>query len=188
MRRSIPTANEQVYCSKMLVFTENNQALLSQRMKRVCDGDFARQNSGTMNYLPMTVANVRRPFTACLALPSSTILIPNSIYAMSWSASPIIRSTVSTNSCPGTWPPSFQRISRHPRLNHAAYQDGLETTLLSIRWGTSCSRFCHIARGRNQELLRFSPGFTHSAGSRPAAAVGQGVTGRSGMLAGVCVV
>ena len=88
MRRSIPTANEQVYCSKMLVFTENNQALLSQRMKRVCDGDFAR--------------------------------------------------------------------------------------------------LCHIAGGRNQELLRFSPGFTHSAGSRPA--VEQGVTGRSGMLAGVCVV
>jgi len=31
------------------------------------------------------------PLTACSALPNSTILIPNSIYAMSWSASPIIR-------------------------------------------------------------------------------------------------
>ena len=38
----------------------------------------------------------------------------------SWSASPIIRSTVFTNSCPGTWPQSFQGISQHlkcPRKN-----------------------------------------------------------------------
>jgi hypothetical protein len=40
-------------------------------------------------------------------------LILNSICAMSWSASPIIRSTVSTNSYPGTWPQSFQCISQH---------------------------------------------------------------------------
>jgi hypothetical protein len=47
----------------MFVFTENDEALLSQRMKWVCDGDFARQNSGTMNYLPTPADNVPLPST-----------------------------------------------------------------------------------------------------------------------------
>ena len=70
-----------------------------------------------MNYLPMPAANAQRPFTACSVLPNSTILILNSIYAMSWTASPIIQSTVSTNSYPGTWPQSFQLISQHLKVS-----------------------------------------------------------------------
>ena len=38
---------------------------------------------------------------------------PELIYDPSWNASPIIRSTVSTSSYPGTWPLSFQPISQH---------------------------------------------------------------------------
>jgi hypothetical protein len=113
MRRSVLTTNEQVGNSVVLVFTGNDEALVGEWVKRVCDRDFACQNSGTMNCLPMPADNAPRPFTVCSALPNSTISIPNSIYAMSWSASPIIRSTASTNFCPGTWPQSFQRISQH---------------------------------------------------------------------------
>ena len=145
MRRSLLTTNEQVSDSIVLVFTGNDEALVSEWVKRVRDRDFACQNSDIMNCLPMPAADAQRPFTACSALPSLTVSTRNSICAMSWSASPIIRSTASTNSCPGTWPQSFQRISQHlkcphknrwtlepPRLNHAAYQDGLETTLTFI--------------------------------------------------------
>ena len=102
MRRSVLTTNEQVGDSVVLVFTGNDEALVSEWVKRVCDRDFACQNSGTMNCLPMPAANAQRPFTAYSVLPNSTISILNSIYATSWSASPIIRSTVSTNSWPGT--------------------------------------------------------------------------------------
>jgi hypothetical protein len=99
--------------SIVLVFTENDEALVRKWVKRVCDSDFACQNSGIMNCLPMPAANAQRPFTACSVLPNSMISIPNSIYAMSSSASPIIPLTVSTHSYPGTWPQSFQRISQH---------------------------------------------------------------------------
>ena len=71
---------------------------------------------GRKNYLlpdQMRAGNAQRPSTACSVLPNSTISILNSIYAMSWSESPIIRSTVSRDSYPGTWPHSFQRISQH---------------------------------------------------------------------------
>ena len=52
--------------SIVLVFTENDEALVRKWMKRVCDSDFACQNSGIMNCLPIPAANVRRPFTACI--------------------------------------------------------------------------------------------------------------------------
>ena len=64
MRGSIRTANKQVYGSIVLVLTENDEALFGQWMKRVGDGDFARQNSGIMNYLPMPAANELLSFTA----------------------------------------------------------------------------------------------------------------------------
>ena len=91
MRRSLLTTNEQVGDSIVLVFTGNDEALVSEWVKRVRDRDFACQNSGIMNCLPMPAANARRPFTACSAQRSSTILIPNFICAMSWSTSPITR-------------------------------------------------------------------------------------------------
>jgi hypothetical protein len=50
---SIRTANKQVYRSIVLMFTENDEALFCQRMKWIRDSDFARQNSGIMNCLPM---------------------------------------------------------------------------------------------------------------------------------------
>ena len=52
MRRSVLTTNEQVGDSVVLVFTGNDEALVSEWVKRVCDRDFACQNSGTMNCLP----------------------------------------------------------------------------------------------------------------------------------------
>ena len=113
MRGSVCTANEQVGDSIVLVFTENDEALVRKWVKRVCDSDFACQNSGIMNCLPMPAANVPRRFTACSVQRNSMISTRNSIYAMSWGASPIIRSTESTNSYPGTWPQSFQPISQH---------------------------------------------------------------------------
>ena len=77
--------------SIVLVFTENDEALVRKWVKRVCDSDFACQNSGIMNCLPIPAANAPRPFTACSALPNSTIWIQSSIYDMSWSALLIIR-------------------------------------------------------------------------------------------------
>ena len=53
MRRSVLTTNEQVGDSVVLVFTGNDEALVSEWVKRVRDRDFACQNSGTMNCLPM---------------------------------------------------------------------------------------------------------------------------------------
>jgi hypothetical protein len=41
----------------MIVLTENDEALLGQRVKWVRDGDFAPQNSGIMNCLPTQVDN-----------------------------------------------------------------------------------------------------------------------------------
>jgi hypothetical protein len=69
--------------SIVLVFTENDEALVRKWVKRVCDSDFACQNSGIMNCLPMPADNVRRPFTACSVLPSLTMSPQNSICAMS---------------------------------------------------------------------------------------------------------
>jgi predicted phosphohydrolase len=91
MRRSVRTANEQMSDSIVLVFTGNDEALVSKWVKWVRDSDFACQNSGTMNCLPMPAENAQRLFTACSALPSSTILIRNSICDTSWSVSQIIR-------------------------------------------------------------------------------------------------
>ena len=53
MCRSVRAANEQVGDSIVFVFTENNEGLVSEWMKRVCDSDFACQNSGIMNCLPI---------------------------------------------------------------------------------------------------------------------------------------
>jgi hypothetical protein len=41
MRRSVRTANEQMGDSIVLVFTENEEALVSKWVKRVGDSDFA---------------------------------------------------------------------------------------------------------------------------------------------------
>jgi hypothetical protein len=79
MRRSVLTTNEQVGDSIVLVFTGNDEDFVSERVKRVRDRDFARQNSGIMNCLQMPAANAPRPFTACSALPNSTIWIQSSI-------------------------------------------------------------------------------------------------------------
>lgn len=62
MRRSIAAADEQVAPSIVLVFTENYEALVSKWVKRVCDSDFACQNSGIMNCLLITVASGRLSF------------------------------------------------------------------------------------------------------------------------------
>jgi hypothetical protein len=64
MSRSVYAANEQVGDSVVLVFTRNNEALISERMKRVGDGDFASQNSGIMNCLPTAAANAPQRCTA----------------------------------------------------------------------------------------------------------------------------
>ena len=53
MRRSLLTTNEQVGDSIVLVFTGNDEALVSEWVKRVRDSDFACQNSGIMNCLPI---------------------------------------------------------------------------------------------------------------------------------------
>ena len=53
MRRSVRTANEQMGDSIVLVFTEKDEALVSEWVKRVRDSDFACQNSGIMNCLPI---------------------------------------------------------------------------------------------------------------------------------------
>ena len=57
MRRSVLTTNEQVGDSVVLVFTGNDEALVSEWVKRVCDRDFACQNSGIMNCLPIPADN-----------------------------------------------------------------------------------------------------------------------------------
>jgi hypothetical protein len=49
--------------SVVLVFTGNDEALVSEWVKRVCDRDFACQNSGTMNCLPTPVDNAPQPST-----------------------------------------------------------------------------------------------------------------------------
>jgi hypothetical protein len=85
----------------MFVFTENDEALLSQRMKWVCEGDFARQNSGTMNYLPTLAASAPRLSIPCSVPPSSTDSIRSSICATSWSAS---LATPSMRSLAEAWP------------------------------------------------------------------------------------
>jgi hypothetical protein len=58
MRRSVLTTNEQVGDSIVLVFTGNDEAPVSEWVKRVHDRDFACHNSGIMNCLPMRVAKV----------------------------------------------------------------------------------------------------------------------------------
>ncbi len=57
MRLSVRTANEQVGDSIVLVFTDNDEALVRKWVKRVCDSDFACQNSGIMNCLPIPADN-----------------------------------------------------------------------------------------------------------------------------------
>ena len=64
MRRSVPTTNEQVGDSIVLVFTGDDEALVSEWVKRVRDRDFARQNSGIMNCLPIPADNGPRLCTA----------------------------------------------------------------------------------------------------------------------------
>ena len=64
MRRSVRTAHEQVGDSIVFVFTENDEALVSEWMKWVCDSDFACQNSGIMNCLPMQGESGRLTFIA----------------------------------------------------------------------------------------------------------------------------
>ena len=52
MRRPVGTANKHVGSSIVLVLTENDEALIGEWMKRICDGDFVCQNPDTMNCLP----------------------------------------------------------------------------------------------------------------------------------------
>ena len=61
---SVRTANQQMYSSIVLVFTQNDEALLCQWMKWVGDSDFACQNSGIMNCLPIAEECVPPPCTA----------------------------------------------------------------------------------------------------------------------------
>jgi hypothetical protein len=60
MSRSVGTANKQVYSSIVLMFAEHDEALAGQWMKRIRDGNFARQNSGIMNCLPMPLGSALR--------------------------------------------------------------------------------------------------------------------------------
>jgi hypothetical protein len=64
MHRSVLTTNEQVGDSVVLVFTGNDEALVSEWVKRVRDRDFARQNSGIMNCLPIAADNEQQRSTA----------------------------------------------------------------------------------------------------------------------------
>jgi hypothetical protein len=64
MRRSLLTTNEQVSDSIVLVFTGDDEALVSEWVKRVRDRDFACQNSGIMNCLPIPADNGPRLCTA----------------------------------------------------------------------------------------------------------------------------
>jgi hypothetical protein len=50
--------------SIVLVFTGNDEALVSEWVKRVRDRDFACQNSGIMNCLPIPADNRPRLCTA----------------------------------------------------------------------------------------------------------------------------
>jgi hypothetical protein len=59
MRRSVSAADEQVAHPIVLVFTENDEALVSAWVKRVCDSDFACQNSGIMNCLLIPAGTCR---------------------------------------------------------------------------------------------------------------------------------
>jgi hypothetical protein len=88
--------------SVVLVFTGNDEALVSEWVKRVCDRDFACQNSGTMNCLPILEDNGLQPSTVLSALPSSTGSIRRSIFVRCSINSPSIPSIESTNFCPGT--------------------------------------------------------------------------------------
>jgi hypothetical protein len=64
MRCAIYTATEQVYSSIVLVFTENDEALSGQRMKRVGNNNLTCQNSGIMDCLPTQAGSVPLPCTA----------------------------------------------------------------------------------------------------------------------------
>jgi hypothetical protein len=64
MRRSLFTTNEQVSDSIVLVFTGDDEALVSEWVKRVRDRDFACQNSGIMNCLLIPADNGPRLCTA----------------------------------------------------------------------------------------------------------------------------
>jgi hypothetical protein len=87
------------------VFTEWAFAqLAATSTDRVRHSDFACQNSGIMNYLPMRVVNVPLVSIHYLEQRSSTGRIQSFTCAMSWSASPIIPSTASTNFYLGTSP------------------------------------------------------------------------------------
>jgi hypothetical protein len=77
----IRTADKQVYRCIVLMFTENDEALFGQRMKWVRDGDFAPQNSGIMNCLPMQAASAQPRFIRYWEQPSSTGLIRSSTSA-----------------------------------------------------------------------------------------------------------
>lgn len=104
MRCSVRTANQQMYSSIVLVFTQNDEALLCQRMKWVGDSDFACQNSGIMNCLPMQVVSAQLRSIRCWEQPSSTGSIRSSTSAAFSNRSPITRSTASRSCCPGISP------------------------------------------------------------------------------------
>jgi hypothetical protein len=53
-----------VYSSIVLVFTENDEALSGQRMKRVGNNNLTCQNSGIMDCLPTQAGSVPLPCTA----------------------------------------------------------------------------------------------------------------------------
>jgi len=101
---SVRTANLQMYSSIVLVFTQNDEALLCQWMKWVGDSDFAHQNSGIMNCLPILAESEQLVCIHYWGQPNSTDLIRNSMCARSWGGLPITRSTASLSCCPGTSP------------------------------------------------------------------------------------
>jgi hypothetical protein len=107
MRRSVLTTNEQVGDSIVLVFTGNDEAFVSERVKRVRDRDFARQNSGIMNCLQIAAVSAPPPCTRSSVRPSSTDWIRNSISERCLHGSLIILSARSRISCPGTLHPHF---------------------------------------------------------------------------------
>jgi hypothetical protein len=117
MRRSVLTTNEQMDDSIVLVFTGNDEAPVSEWVKRVRDRDFACQNSGIMNCLPIAAVSAPPLCTRSSVQPSSTDWIRNSISERCLHGSLIIPSARSRIFCPGSWhphcTPTLQKPLRH---------------------------------------------------------------------------
>jgi hypothetical protein len=58
VRCPIRAPYKHVGCAKMLVLAQNDEVLPRQRVERVSDGDFMRENSGSMSSLRMAAHGI----------------------------------------------------------------------------------------------------------------------------------